>query len=503
MNPKRVIIPWHYRTWIPWFIAILVLGYTACRKGIELSFAPPPLPRGIPLLQQGVTLVPESDRPLDFFVMGLNPEKETYFNLPDDLRKRGFTDHELAEVDRNLYWLNFEMSHGLIMKYLPEGCHLFVAVPWPREKQGCSGREETFFREYLSARCGWSEKRVREQIHFFCSPTSLVWAQDVGEILGRDSRNRAIIDVGSTGPTTRYRSAIHTLAKTFPNHFTLKVLPRGINAEGGDEEIVWTPAGKPALMVGRHRVQSFLEDRDQATYENYPVDDLSLAQAREAFSKAFYGLPVMIVPEAALIRPELRSKELFHLDILATILYNQKHVPHAFVPTYDAQVVDAMTEVVMSRAYLEGVQREFDAAAEQFAKTGYQVVRIPFADHPTRSPVNLVKYLDRTSGRVVVLLPRYSYHLPLNTFNPRKRVQQAMTYLDEKALEWHARRDAASYNAYLMAIQNLWREMEETQKMPNPLFERQAALFRKAGYEVIGVPTYAWGSGGLHCQMLR
>ncbi len=486
------------------FLILLMLGaYLSCRRGIESVFDPPPLPRGVPLLHQGVTLVPESDRPLDFFIMGLNPEWETNFMLTDELRKKGFNESQLSEVDRNLYWLNFELSHGAVMRFLPDYTHLFVAVPRLRNGKVCSGREESFFREYLRVRCQWPEKRIRENIQFFCSPESLVWAQDIGEILGRDTKNRAVIDVGSTGPTTKYRSTIRTLAETFPKHFALKVLPEGINAEGGDEEIVWTPEGKPALLVGRHRIQAFLEYRDGESYNGRPADPLAIAEARQAFSRAFYDLPVIIVPEAVLEKPALGHVDLFHLDMITTVLHNHRHIPHAFVPTYESPAADSALDLPLKRNYISAVQREYDLAADQLDEIGYQVIRLPFADHPVRGPVNFVKYYDRDRDRVVVLLPRYTYHLPHDSLHPRKRIQIAMTLLDDKAFEWHERRDPSSYQAYLEAIQNLWNEMESAQKEPNPIFERQAALIRKAGYDVIGIPTYAWGSGGLHCQILR
>lgn len=492
----------HSRIWLA-VVALLVMTYFACQKSLQPAFKPPPLPYGMPVGQSGITLVPESERALDYFVMGLNPEWETNFRLTDEGKSRGGESAEIAEIDRNLYWLNFEMSHGAIMRFLPENSHLFVAVPWPQKKHGCSGREEAFFKSYLIEKCGWAEERIRRQVHFFCSPTSLVWAQDVGEILGRDAKNRAIIDVGQTGQATRYRRAIQTLAKTFPQHFVLKVLPKGINAEGGDEEIVWTPEGKLALMVGRHRIQAFLENRDQASYDGRPIDDLAIAEAREALSKAFYGLPVHIVPEEVLLHPEKGHPELFHLDMLATVLFNHRDKPHAFVPTYTGEAVDASSESLMSRDFVDRVQSEFDSAAKQLDKLGYQVVRLPFADHPVRSPINLVKYHDREKDRIVVLLPHYSYHLPPNQDNPRQRLQQALDHLDNQAIAWNEQPNEKNFTAYLAAIRNLWRQMEESHQMPNPIFDKQAALFRKAGYEVVGIPSYSWGSGGLHCQMLR
>jgi hypothetical protein len=54
-----------------------------------------------------------------------------------------------------------------------------------------------------------------------------------------------------------------------------------------------------------------------------------------------------------------------------------------------------------------------------------------------------------------------------------------------------------------LQIARAWTAMLSAGNSSNPDFMAQAAVFREAGYEVIPVPIYPGGSGGLHCMALR
>jgi hypothetical protein len=492
----------------------LVFSFLTCKKSGPV-FNPQTLPFGLFVHSEGVTLVPESERPLDFFIMGLDPLKSNYFLLPDITDKIGIPKKDLIEAEKNLYWLKFELSHGAIMRFLPPYTHLFVSVPSSSGVKGQVEKEETYFREYLSVRCGWAGNDIESRVHFFITRETLDWAQDLGEILGRDAENHAVINVGQTGQMTRFRQDIRTLAEAFSSHFRLKVLPKGINAEGGDEELVRIPDGQIGLMVGRHRILSYLEYRDKVPIDTYlekQIDGSDISDARAFFSKAFFGLPVLIIPEKILSDPSQGTEELFHLDMMASVLYNHKNFPDAFVPTYLPNPADIMSGELLDQELIAKAQREYDLVAAQLKDLGYRVTRLPFSDHPVRGPVNFVKYYDRAKDRFIVLLPKYPYHLSVKSKNseksgssasPYQRIRTALDALEETSNNWQAQPSIETYRSLTEAFADIWKNMQEVERMPNPIFETQAELIRKSGYDVVAVPCYPGGSGSLHCQGLR
>jgi hypothetical protein len=506
MFPKQTVV-------IP-MLAVWMLACLSCQKSGPV-FNPDILPYGQSIPSEGITLVPESERPLDFFVMGIDPIQKGYFLLPTIDNRNGVSAKQLEEMEKKLYWLNFELSHGAIMRFLPPNSNLFASVPWVKSAGGTGDREKAYFREYLAARCGWTKADIESRVHFFLTPATLVWAQDLGEILGRDAKNRAVINIGQTGQMSQFRRDIRDLVKAFPEHFKLKVLPEGINAEGGDEELARTPNGEMAFMVGRHRVLSYLEYRDgvqRDTYNEKFISESDIEEARTFISKAFYGLPVWIVPEKVLTYPDRGNNELFHLDMVASVLYNHKNTPDAFVPTYLPGPVDATLNKPLDKDFVAKAQREYDLVARQLKSLGYKITRLPFADHPVRGPVNFVKYYDRNKDRFSVLLPKYPYHLSLKyqepehlemAVCPNMRIKSALDSLDEKAFEWQENLTADNFRRFMEAIDGVWREMAEVEQQPNPIFETQAELIRRNGYDVVGIPSYPGGSGGLHCQSLR
>ena len=85
----------------------------------------------------------------------------------------------------------------------------------------------------------------------------------------------------------------------------------------------------------------------------------------------------------------------------------------AFVPSYQDPAVDAITHVALAEDVRRRVQYEYDLVAGQLGRRGYEVVRLPFADHPVRNPVNVGRFVDPNTGRQCVLLGKYPYHFPL------------------------------------------------------------------------------------------
>jgi hypothetical protein len=136
---------------------------------------------------------------------------------------------------------------------------------------------------------------------------------------------------------------------------------------------------------------------------------------------------------------------------------------------------------------------------------GYRVVRLPFEDHPVRSPVNVSRFVDVTSGKPSVLLARYPEHRP-----PAPGARSAMAYLQDAILAVQERLDAwtaAPTEAGLMQLdtrlRDAWRVLDEAVESPNPLFDRQRALYEANGLSVVPLPLFPSGEGGVHCLLLR
>lgn len=55
---------------------------------------------------------------------------------------------------------------------------------------------------------------------------------------------------------------------------------------------------------------------------------------------------------------------------------------------------------------------------------------------------------------------------------------------------------------FVISVKKMWSVMDNVSAMPNAEFDAQAAIFKKHGYKVVTVPVYAWGAGGLHCDLL-
>jgi hypothetical protein len=60
-----------------------------------------------------------------------------------------------------------------------------------------------------------------------------------------------------------------------------------------------------------------------------------------------------------------------------------------------------------------------------------------------------------------------------------------------------------NYLAVKNGIQSVWTLMDNASTESSAVFESNAEMFRKAGIDMIPVADFAWGSGGLHCQMLN
>lgn len=477
-------------------MAIALLSLLACSRAPQER-----LPRGLQLEREGIFLRPESERLLDTFIIGLDPYGSRYFELPGLDKNPGVKAAEWLELKKQLYWLNFELSHGTLMRLLPGHTHVFVAVPLNRGAS-LQERESELFTSYLRERCGWDQDDLRLRLHFFHTPNPLIWLQDSGEILGTDKFGRKVVRVDAQG-RPEYRKTIEALVQSYPQFFQLKLTNEGVRAEGGDEELIWLPGQKLGVISGKNRVRALLKSRHPDFLDGSAVSDEGIREAEEAFSRTFYGLPAAFIPAEILKHPELGTDELFHLDMMVAVMRNERGL-HAFVPEYQEGAADAVSGQALDGAMLEACGREYDATARQMKAMGFTVLRVPLKDHPARSPVNIVKFYSDEEGKYVVYLARYPRHLPLSDeASPQRRLMKALWDLQEIGGRLKASGRESGVAELDGKIKDLWALMKSLEGEANPEFDAQAKVYQDAGYKVIPVPIYPTGSGGLHCMVLR
>ncbi|HSB64207.1 MAG TPA: hypothetical protein VLJ18_08575 [Thermoanaerobaculia bacterium] len=458
--------------------------------------------RPIEVAGQDLVLLPESERKFARVVIGLRPHGATGKNP-----LRGATDPRIVDLRRRLYALDFELLQGNSLTAVPAYATFYVAVPDPATVLEASGEEEADFRAYLATRLGWTEATIQARTRFFRVSRPLPYAQDMAEILGHDRAGRLVLGVGGdTDPV--YAEPVDRISRAFPDDFSVRRL-RGvhvgdINTEGGDLALSWLPDGSIGLLVGRHRAVRYLERRTGASLLGGPLTSEQIEEVRRAFSSAFFGVEVLIVGEDALRDPSRGSEELFHADMAVAAMRNATEAV-AFVPTYEKPPVDANSREALPETFVRDVQKEYDLVARQMAARGYRVVRLPFEDHPVRSPVNVSKFIDATSGKPVVLLARHPEHRP-----PAPGVKSAMAQLQDalgalqQALDaWEAAPTEAAFGRLDASLRNAWRELDEAVASPNPLFDQQRALYEANGLSVVPVALFPSGEGGVHCLLLR
>ncbi|MGE5718089.1 MAG: hypothetical protein ACM369_15685 [Acidobacteriota bacterium] len=476
--------------------AALAVFFTAKPVSTSARFRP------VEVAGQDLVLQPESERPFARVVIGLRPHGATGQNP-----LRGATDPRIVDLRRRIFALDFELLQGKSMTAVPSYATFYVAVPDPATVPVASGEEEADFRAYLASRLGWTEETIRARTRFFRVSRPIIYPQDMAEILGRDAAGRLVLGVGGdTDPV--YAEPVERLVKTFPDDFSVRRLTGvhvgDINTEGGDLALSWLPDGSIGLLVGRHRAIRYLERRTGESLLGRPLTAEQIEEVRHAFSSAFFGVEVLIVGEGALRDPSLGSEELFHADMAVAVVRNATEVL-AFVPTYLVPPVDANSRQVLPEAFVRDVQKEYDLVARQMKDRGYRVVRLPFEDHPVRSPVNVSKFVDVTSGRPVVVLARYPEHRPpaSGASSAMARLQDALLALQESLDAWESTPNESASARLDARLRDAWRELDAAATSANPLFDRQRALYEANGLSVVPVPLFPSGEGGVHCLLLR
>lgn len=449
-----------------------------------------------------IRLLPECERNLKRVVLGLTPNQTKHFMLPEtgswDVRTR---DPRVLFLRRQLYWLNFELLHGGILKAAPRYTEFYFALPDPRVVTSSFGNEEQVLRDYLAKRVGWSSQEISRRAHFFRVPQVMLYPRDIAEPLGRDSRERLVLAIGADSDSW-YADSLAQMARAFPGDFLVKVLPE-VNTEGGDLSLVWLPDGHMAVLVGYHRILRYEETRRGVGMKGERMDSTWIAAGKEAFRRAFFGLEVVVVGEENLREPKFVNDELFHLDMVVNVLKGSRGVV-AFVPSYTEPPVDAVSLEAIASPLKERLEREYDRVASDLASRGYRVVRLPFRDHPDRTPVQVADFVDADTGRPSLLLGKYPYHLELpDGRNPQRELQASLHALEGAVEEWRQSPTGARWQGVRDRIAGVWKALDAASKSPNPSFEAQARIYDSEGIRVIPVPIVPTGEGGIHCLLLN
>ncbi len=466
-------------------------------------------PKGMFIKDKGALLVPESERQMDFVVVGLWPDEKQYFYLPELKWPSAATGEQKKKIAEKFYWLNFELSHGDLLKNLPKYTRIYAALPDKQYVPESEGHEKEYFISYLKAHCNFTDDDVKKRLYFFYSANVLEWPQDICKIIGIDSNHRIILGYSEGDTIPGYVLTVKRLVKAFPQTFTLWNFGTDVSAEGGDEDIIWTPDNKVALLAGRHRVIQFLNrNMGQQSFEQNSLAPSLIETVRKAFSDSVFGIKVLFVPEKLLLTPipGSGSDEVFHLDMLACVLPNPGiGSPRVFIPTYMKmkQHYDSLLKNSFDKNFISRVQKEYDEASGEFKNLGYEVIRLPFSDHPVRNPVNIVRFRDKNTGKITVLLPKYPYFLPIDSPDtPQQQVLNALDWLRTNFSEWQNLPGPATYQRLADTLQYVFDTMDKVAALPNPIYDTQEKIFKKYGYEVIPIPSYTWGAGGPHCQLL-
>lgn len=482
-------------------LVIIMLFWFIAAHSEDMLF---PFPTGLLAQSDGILLVPEAERHWSFIVLGVWPNQGDYYMLPQISDAKHAPKEQSKRLYKELFRLNFELSHGAIIKSLPEYTHIYVALPDRKFLKISKGGERELFTDYLKERCGWSDEKINRQVHFFKSPSFLQWAQDSSEILGRDKKGRLIIAADPFNYNNSY-GIVKSLADTYPENFVLKKLGSAVSSEGGDMELVWAPKREGlVLMVGRNRVNQYFNRTRQMPLKDISFSEDMMEEFKRAYSQEFYGLRVEIVPKKMLEDSTIAAEDLFHLDMSVAIMSNDKIV-NAFVPTYNGTAVkkDAMTNTNLDPRLVKLWQGEYDEVAAQLTKMGYDVVRLPFSDHPVRCPVNIGKFVNRDTLESSIILGRYpSAHADTGEISPQQMIQEALDDLVYKSDAWKHDPINGNFQAFLISIKKMWIIMDAVSTMPNKEYDKQSEIFTKYGYKVVKVPVYAWGAGGLHCDLL-
>ncbi len=447
-----------------------------------------PTPNSMVIPEQGIAVFPESEKPLNFIVLG--NDTRNFISLKNNSLKNN---KNYTDIQKELWMLCFEFLHGRIINSLPPYTKIYLAIT--------ENKEKIFFTEYLIKRCGFKKEDIKKRVIFFNIPSPCLWTQDSGEISGRLEDNIYIINNSDDS----YGYVLTDLVRQYSKIFKIKTSSL-LSIEGGDIEIAWNVNRKGiSVFIGRHRIIEYLRRKEGIDYSDKSVLPEKINNIKNLYKEIFFNLPVEVIPEEMLLQPSKAENELFHLDMVLTFLTNENRI-FAFIPIYEKE--DGNFDIVLKKpldvSFVKRLNTEYNAVAEQVRKLNYEVVRIPIFDHPVRSPVNIIKFIDKESGKQKILFGKYPYCNSKMDFTdlPYTRIDNVFYLLEKQLRRWEENPDFINYEKFLTAVNYVWQTFASEYSSKNPNFEKQKEIYEKNGIEVIEVPILDSGSGGLHCTSL-
>jgi hypothetical protein len=457
-----------------------------------------------PWIEEGsLRLLPESERTLKRIVIGTRDSQSSSFTVPEGWAKdQPQRKQWLEDIRQELHDINFELLHGNVLSVVPKYSVFFVAIAELKKGDNSVSEESNRLHAYARRRAGWSAQECKERLRFFSIPDVLNFSQDIAEPLGWDKKGRLVFGQGDD-IDSEYSHSLQALCRAYPQEFAWRDMGF-INTEGGDLEIIWLPEGSVGLLLGHHRVLRWLSKRAYSGTEQHVIPAMDIGKARVTFAKAFFQSEVLILGENALTAPDLAVDELFHADMVVNIVRNSKSVM-AFIPTYQQIPIDATTNQPLPPGMRERLQGFYDRSASQFQSRGYEVVRLPFADHPVRSPVNVGKFTHAETGQQNVILGKYPYHLKTSdgTPPPQETIQRLLEKLPKSLEKMRLTPSLEAYGELKQSFAQIWKAFDGTIAGSNPTFDRQVEIYRSHGINVIPVTLYPIGEGGMHCLLLN
>lgn len=448
-----------------------------------------PTPNSMVVPDYDIAVFPESERPLNFIILG--NDTRDFISLKNNSLK---ANKHYREIKKELWMLCFELEHGRIINSIPSYTKIYFAITENEEKD--------FFIEYLIKKCGFKKEDVKKRIVFFNIPSPCLWMQDTGEIAGRDESGNIFI---INNPEDPYSFVLNNLIKKDLKIFKLKTFQLS-SVEGGDIEIAWNVNRKGvSVFIGRHRVLEYLNRVEGIDYKDRAILPDKINNIKNLYSEVFFNLPVKIIPEKVLLQPSLAENELFHLDMVVTFLANENKI-FAFVPFYEKEQgnFDVVLRKPLDPFFIKKLNKEYNAVAEQLKNLNYEVIRIPIFDHPVRSPVNIIKFIDKENGKQKILLGKYPYYnisLPVEN-SPYSRIDKSLALLENSLRQFEQSPSDINYESFLADVNYVWKTIASEYLSSNPNFEKQKKVYENCGFKVIEVPILASGSGGLHCTAL-
>jgi hypothetical protein len=445
-----------------------------------------------------LVVVPESERTLARVIIGLQPRLTNIAWAPQ-VHGLGLPKVQAEHIDQLIYWIDLHLAHGGLLMNAPVETTWVVAVPDPRKVSGCSGKEKEQFIGYLRNVLGWSQQRIDKKILWFVSAAALEWSQDFSFSLGIDSKGRQWMAQGSAGDIPGYGASVAALAEKTPEHYRLWSLPKHISAEGGDMCLAVMPNGKPGILLGRHRVMHYFAQAQERYRSDLGPSDEQIEMARTAYSEAYAGLPVHIIPQEALKRQPEVGDEIFHLDMaVITAWVNDK--AWAFVPFLTDNASDANSRMPLDEGLRLRAGLEYDLIAAQLKSLGFEVGRVPLADHPVRSPANGMRFRD-FQGQPCLMIPRFPHHQPSGDMaNPQNMVQQVLGRNVMYLRAWQNTKDETTYKLLERSLTESIAFLNQLSAQATPNYEAQAEVFKKSGLTLLPSQSYVWGAGSLHCM---